>query len=199
MFGAPTVGVWFELGNNPMRCAYCNMELQEPEEKAAQMCSICADKGHVSEDDLREKRRKRAAKKCKRDAEQDHDPKPDRLPWQPSQVLVTMVSVVAAWIVLALLSLVQPWAAWWLVGIGTCTLLTGICWAYWKAAQNGIEFREFIPVFGGIRLFLAFVQIAIMPLFTLIYLFIDTEEAWPPLATQLVGIGMIATGVFFLR
>ncbi len=183
-----------------MRCAYCNTELQEPEEKASQMCSICANKGYDSEDELREKRRKRVAKKKKRRPidEMDLDPKPDRLPWQPSQFLVMMASVVAAWIVLALLALAQPWAAWWLIVIGACTLLTGICWAYWNAAKNGIEFREFMPVFGGIRLFLALLQIAIMPIFTLVYLFIDTEEAWPPLATQVIGIGMIASGVFFL-
>jgi hypothetical protein len=182
-----------------MRCLYCNAVLEGQAEISAKTCSACQDKGRVSSDAARPSRTKRAMRKDK-DEEEDHDPVLGGATWRPGPFTIVFGAMLIAWLIAAWLASTNREAAWGLVAGGAAVLLVGMCQIYFTAVKNGIELRTVVPTeSGGIGCGAVLVQFFAMPLFSLFYVFMDFEEAWRPVVVELLGIGAIASGVYFLR
>jgi len=105
------------------------------------------------------------------------------------------------WAGLAALSQVTEHAALWLAICGVVTTVIAVAWLYRAAAAEGAERLNFLNVTSrgvmtGMLLFL--IEVIVMPVFCIVYLFLYFDSVWKPFVIELFGIGMCATGILLV-
>jgi len=105
------------------------------------------------------------------------------------------------WAGLAALSQVTEHAALWLAICGVVTTVIAVTWLYHCAAAEGAERLNFLNVTSrgvmtGMLLFL--IEVIVMPVFCIVYLFLYFDSVWKPFLIEVFGIGMCTTGILLV-
>ena len=187
-----------------VRCAFCNRPIKEAWRAAEPVCGLCEAKGRrwseelpvppvpvspideiedEEEDDFEERLESRRRGQAHR-----HVP-----------FLIGLGIVLILWAGLTALSFALPKTAYFLCTVGVIVFFVGMIQLFLSAAQDGFSLSAFVSHNPFIMVFLFLIQAAAAPVFSVVYLFINFEEAWKPALLQLAGVAMTATGFLLLR
>jgi hypothetical protein len=189
-----------------IRCAFCNKPLKEAWRAAEPVCAHCEAKGRrwdeelplppvpvspVDEDEDEE------------EEEEDFDEKLEsrrrRQSHRHMPFFLGLGIVLVLWAGLFGLSFALSGAAYALCIVGVIVFLVGMVQLFHSAADDGFSLSAFVSRNPFILVFLFLIQAAAAPVFSVVYLFINFEDAWKPALLQVVGIAMTASGVLLLR
>jgi len=183
------------------RCSFCNVVL-EAGERRSQTCAMCREKGRVWSDDTSPPPSvSRPVSRLDELEEDDFDPElgGPALSFRPTPFLIFALVILVAWPLAAWWATTEPSVVFGLIAAGGALLLVGIGWVFVAAAEDGIDMRTFGGGNAAIGLFLALVQLAAVPVFSVVYLFINFEEARRGMFLEFVGIGLIVTGALMWK
>jgi hypothetical protein len=141
--------------------------------------------------------KKKKAKKRRPRARSD-----DGVGFSMSGYSVGILILVSLWGGLAWLATAKKGGAYLLIFVGVMIAFVGLAWLRYRALRDGVEnisFLSFSTPNLFVRMFTFGCEALIMPIFSLVYLFMFFETAWKPFLVEAVGVGMVVTGVLMLR
>jgi hypothetical protein len=187
-----------------VRCAFCNKPLKEAWRAAEQVCGQCEAKGRRWSEELPlPPVPVSPVDEVDEEEEDDFEERLESRRRQPSHrhvpFLIGLGIVLILWIGLTALSFAFPLAAYFLCTVGVIVFFVGMIQLFLAAAEDGFSLSAFVSRNPFILVFLFLIQAAAAPVFSVVYLFINFEEAWKPALLQLAGVAMTATGILLLR
>jgi hypothetical protein len=187
-----------------IRCAFCNKPVKEAWRAAEPVCAVCEAKGRRWSEEL--PLSPVPVSPVDEEDEEEEDDFDERLEShrrpqtrRHMPFFIGLGVVLTLWTGLAGLSFALPNAAYFLGVVGVVVFLVGMVQLFQSAAEDGISLSAFVSRNPFVLVFLFLIQAAAAPVFSVVYLFINFEDAWKPALLQVVGIAMTATGVLLLR
>ena len=188
--------------NKTVRCIFCNTRVPDGGPATEPICPDCRAKG----------------RQWKADPEPQPGFDPQLFPvdadeaWaeEPEDVrsgatrrlssgVIGMTLILIVWAALAGLSFVNRSAPYALITCGTILALVGAGWLYAAAIQDGITITIVGSINPMVSVILLLVQFVVVPVFSLVYLFLNFSNAWRPVLLEFVGGAMLATGIALLE